>query len=152
MPKYWKQLIKELGTSTLSFIPFIQEATKLELKELPPHLRYAYLGENSTLLAIVSSSLTDVEEKLLCILRDHKTAIGWIITDIQGISLSVCMHKILMEDSYRPSVQPQCHLNSAMKEVVRKEVLKLLDACIIYAIFDSSWVSLVQVDPNKGVS
>jgi len=61
-----------------------------------------YLGENSTLPVIVSSSLTgDEEEKLLRVLRDYKIEMGWIIADIKGISPSVCMHKILMEDIYK---------------------------------------------------
>jgi len=93
---------------------------------------------------------SDEEEKLLRVLWDHKTVIGWTIVDIKDIGPSVCMHKILMEDSYRPSVQPQRCLNLAMKEKVRKEVLKLLDVSMIYAISDSSWVSPVQVVPNKG--
>jgi len=45
MPEYGKQLIEELGTSTSYFTPSIQEAPKLELKDLLPYLRYAYLGE-----------------------------------------------------------------------------------------------------------
>ena len=55
-----------------------------------------------------------------------------------------------MEDSYKPSIQPQRCLNLAMKEVVMKEVLELLVAGMIYAISDSSWVSPVQVVPKKG--
>jgi len=139
MPKYGKQQIEVLGTSISSLTPSMKEAPKLELKDMPTHLRYAYLGENSTLPVIVSSSLTgDEEEKLLRVLRDHKTAIGWTIADIKSISPSVCMHKILMEDIYKTSVQPQRHLNPTMKEVVRKEVLKLRDAGMIYAISDSN--------------
>jgi len=140
-----------LGTSISSFTLSIQESPNLKLKELPTHLRYAYLSENSILPVIVSSYLTgDEKEKLLQVLRDHKTAIGWTIADIKGISSSVCMHKIWMEDIYMPSVQPQHHLNPAMKEVVRKEVLKLLDAGMIYALSNSNWVSQVQVVPKKG--
>ncbi len=60
------------------------------------------------------------------------------------------MHKILMEESYKPMVQPQRLLNLNMQEVVRAEVLKLLDAGITYPISDSSWVSPVQVVPKKG--
>jgi hypothetical protein len=60
------------------------------------------------------------------------------------------MHKILMEDNYKPVVQLQRRLNPAMKEVIRKEVVKLLEAGIIYPISDSSWVSPVQVVPKKG--
>jgi len=83
----------------------------------------------------------DKEEKLLRVLRDHKTAIEWTIADIKGISPSVCMHRILMEKSDNPSIQRQRRLNPAMKEVVRKEVLKLLDAGMIYPISNSNWVS-----------
>ena len=111
-PKYGKQQIEVLETRISYFIPFIQEAPKLELKELPIHLRYAYLNENSTLPVIISSSLTgDEEEKLLRVLWDHKIAIGWTIVDIKSINPSVCVHKILMEDIYKPSVQPQHRLN-----------------------------------------
>ncbi|MCQ7416395.1 reverse transcriptase family protein, partial [Salmonella enterica] len=122
-----------------------------ELKQLPAHLRYAFLGESSTFPVIISASLNKVEEeKLLRVLRDHKSALGWSIADIKGISPSIVMHKILMEDTFTPSVQPQRRLNPAMKDVVKAEVLKLLNAGIIYAISDSSWVSPVQVVPKKG--
>jgi len=85
----------------------------------------------------------------LHVLQDHKTTIGWKIADIKGISPAICMHRILMEESYKPSIQPQRRLNLTMKEVVRKEVLKLLDAGLIYPIFDSNWVILIQVVPQK---
>ena len=49
------------------------------------------------------------------------------------------MHKILMEESYKPTVQPQRRLNLNMQEVVKKEVLKLLDVGVIYPISDSAW-------------
>ncbi|XP_073033752.1 uncharacterized protein [Primulina eburnea] len=69
---------------------------------------------------------------------------------IEGISPTICMHKILMEESYTPYVDHQRRLNPAMKEVVKNEVLKLLNVGDIYAISDSSWVSPVQVVPKKG--
>ena len=59
------------------------------------------------------------------------------------------MHKILMGDNYKPSIKHQCRLNPKMKEVVKAEVLKLLDAGMIYPILDSPWVSPVQVVPKK---
>ena len=127
------------------------EPPKLELKQLPSHLRYAFLGEKDTYPVIVNASLSGVEEeKLLRVLRDHKRAIGWQISDLRGISPTFCMHKIFMEDDYKPLVQPQRRLNPTMKEVVKKEVVKLLDAGIIYPISDSPWVSPVQVVPKKG--
>ncbi|XP_076956490.1 uncharacterized protein LOC143631694 [Bidens hawaiensis] len=70
--------------------------------------------------------------------------------DIQGVSPNFCMHRILMEDEYKPVIQPQRRLNPNMSEVVKKEVIKLLDVGLIYLISDSSWVSPVQVVPKKG--
>ena len=100
---------------------------------------------------IISASLTTVEEeKILRVLRDHKDAIGWSLAYLKGISLSMCMHRILLEDGHKPSVEAQRRLNPTMKEVVRKEILNWLDAGVIYPISDSSWVSPVQVVPIKG--
>ncbi|PIN12235.1 DNA-directed DNA polymerase [Handroanthus impetiginosus] len=131
--------------------PSIEDPPTLELKPLPSHLCYAYLGEYDTLPVIISSSLSDVQvEKLLRVIRDHKCAIGWTIADIKGISPSFCMHKILLEDDQKPSVESQRRLNPIMKEVVKKEIIKWLDAGIIYPISDSSWVSPVQCVPKKG--
>ena len=100
---------------------------------------------------IISTSLTELEEeKLLRVLRDHKKALGWSLADLKGIRPSMCMHRILLEDGHKPSVEAQRRLNPMMKEVVRKEVLKWLDTGVIYPIPDSAWVSPVQVVPKKG--
>ena len=72
------------------------------------------------------------------------------IEDLKGINPSICMHKILLEDNARTSIEHQRRLNLAMKEVVRKEVQKWLNAGFIYAISDSSCVSPVHVIPKKG--
>ena len=115
-----------------------EEQPKLELKLILNHLRYSFLDKQKKYLVIINASLNlEEEEKLLRILRRYKQAIGWTIDDIKGISPAICMHKILMEDEYKPVVQPQRRLNPAMQEVVRKEVVKLLDAGIIYPISDS---------------
>ncbi|KAL4339239.1 hypothetical protein GQ457_08G031070 [Hibiscus cannabinus] len=99
---------------------------------------------------IISSKLqTDQEERLMATLRQHKEALGWTIADIKGISPTICMHKILLEDNHKPTVDAQRRLNQAMKDVVRKEILKWLDAGIIYPISDSEWVSPVQCVPKK---
>ncbi|XP_070015703.1 uncharacterized protein [Nicotiana sylvestris] len=117
--------------------PSIEEAPKLELKPLPSHLHYAYLGSSNTLSVIISSDLSELqEEKLLRVLREHKRAIGWTMSDIRGISPAFCMHKILIEEGHKPSIEQQRRLNPNMKEVVRKEVIKWLDAGIIFPIFD----------------
>ena len=124
--------------------PFIEKPPIVEEKQLPNHLRYAYLGEESTILVIISSSLSNMEEeKLLHILKKHKEAIGWSLTDIKGIRPSMCMHKILLEEDSKPTMDAQRCLNPSIKEVVRKEVLKWLDPGVIYPISDISWVSPV---------
>ncbi|KAL4324503.1 hypothetical protein GQ457_11G026440 [Hibiscus cannabinus] len=135
----------------LDYKPSIEQPPKLELKQLPEQLKYAYLGDNETLPVIISSKLqTDQEERLITTLRQHKEALGWTIADIKGISPTICMHKILLEDNHKPTVDAQRRLNQAMKDVVRKEILKWLDAGIIYPISDSEWVSPVQCVPKKG--
>ena len=83
-------------------------------------------------------------------LGKYRTAIGWTMADIKGISPSICMHKILLEDYYNNSVEQQRSLNPIMKEVVKKKIIKWLDTGIIYPISDSSWVSPVQCVPKKG--
>ncbi|KAK8992084.1 hypothetical protein V6N11_044976 [Hibiscus sabdariffa] len=109
--------------------PSIEQPPKLELKQLPEQLKYAYLGKNETLPVIISSKLqADQEEKLIATLRQHKEALGWTIADIKGISPTICMHKILLDDDHKPTVDAQRRLNQAMKDVVRKEILKWLDA------------------------
>ncbi|XP_028791318.1 uncharacterized protein LOC114747196 [Neltuma alba] len=140
-------------TSALSspLKPSTDEPSVLELKTLPSHLKYAYLGSSATLPVIVSSQLSTLqEEKLLRVLRNHKKAIGWSIANIKGINPSLCMHKILLEDGHKPSIEHQRRLNPVMKEVVKKEILKWLFAGIVYPISDGSWVSLVQCVPKKG--
>ena len=140
----------DLPVSHNKLLPSVLQAPTLELKVLPSHLKYAYLGENQTLPVIISNKLTSLEEeKLIRILRDHKEAIGWTIADIKGISPSTCMHRILLEDDYKPFREAQRRLNPPMMEVVKKEILKLLDAGVIFPIYDSKWVSPVQVVPKK---
>ena len=99
----------------------------------------------------ISYDLTKEEEyKLLKVLRQHQSVFTWLISDIKRISPLICMHKILMEDDYKPIVEHKRCLNPTMKEVLKKEVLKWLNAGFIYTISDSSWVSPVQVVPKKG--
>ncbi|CAL2239192.1 unnamed protein product [Prunus armeniaca] len=127
-----------------------EEAPKCELKPLPAGLKYAFLGEDETYHVVISSKLELLHEvMLLKVLKDHRTAIGWTLADIKGISPLVCTHKIFLEEDAKPVRQAQRRLNPTMKEVVQKEVLKLWDAGIICPIFDSKWVSPTQVVPKK---
>ncbi|XP_075655038.1 uncharacterized protein LOC142625233 [Castanea sativa] len=121
-----------------------------KLQESVSHLKFVFLGDEGTLPVIISSKLSAPQEKkLVQVLKEHKTAIGWTIADIKGISLSTCMHRILLEEGAKPSRQPQRRLNPPMMVVVKKEILKLLEVRVIYPISDSNWVSPVQVVPQK---
>ncbi|KAK4411148.1 Retrovirus-related Pol polyprotein from transposon.6 [Sesamum angolense] len=140
----------ELPHSHTKLLPSILQAPTLELKELPKHLKYAFLGENDTLPVIISNKLSTLEEeKLIRVLREFREAIGWTIVDIKGLSPSTCMHRILLEEGAKPSREAQRRLNPPMMEVVKKEILKLLDAGMIFPISDSEWVSPTQVVPKK---
>ncbi|CAN6725533.1 unnamed protein product [Malus baccata var. baccata] len=94
--------------------------------------------EQETLPIIISSSLTAQEEdKLVRVLREYRTAIGWTLADIKGISPTTCMHQILLEEGAKPSREAQHWLNPPMMDVVKKEIIKLLDCGVIYPISDS---------------
>ncbi|GJT81395.1 hypothetical protein Tco_1055737 [Tanacetum coccineum] len=129
----------------------IEEPPELELKDLPSHLEYAYLEENDKLPVIIAKGLkNDQKEALINVLKSHKRAIARKITDIKGIDPRFCTHKILMEDDCKPSVQSQRRVNPKIHEVIKKEVIKLLDAGMIYPISDSPWVSPIHYVPKKG--
>ncbi|KAM2008515.1 hypothetical protein ACFX16_003394 [Malus domestica] len=139
-----------IPVSTNTLLPSVIQAPVLELKPLPDHLKYVFLGDEETLPVIVSSSLTALEEeKLIRVLKEHKTAIGWTLADIKGISPTTCMHRIFLEEGAKPTREAQRRLNPPMMEVVKKEIIKLLDCGVIYPISDSRWVSPVQVVPKK---
>ncbi|KAM1833138.1 hypothetical protein ACFX13_022990 [Malus domestica] len=136
--------------STNKLLPSIVQAPILDLKPLPSHLKYIFLGENETLPAIISSSLTaQEEEKLMRVLKEFKSALGWTLADIKGISLTTCMHHIFLEEGAKPTREAQRRLNPPMMEVVKKEIIKLLDCGVIYPISDSRWVSPIQCVPKK---
>ena len=123
----------------------------MALKELPEHLKYAFLQPEQAKPVIISAGLTQLEkQKLLEILLKYKEAIAWSIEDLKGINPSICMHKILLEENAKTSIEHQRRLNPVMKEVVRKEVLKWLNTGFIYGISYSPWVSPVHVVPKKG--
>ncbi|CAN6707288.1 unnamed protein product [Malus baccata var. baccata] len=139
-----------IPNSTNKLLPSVIQPPSLELKPLPSHLKYVFLREQETLPVIISSSLIAQEEdKLLRVLREYKTAIGWTLADIKGISPTTCMHRILLEEGAKPSREAQRRLNQPMMDVVKKEIIKLLDCGVIYPISDSHWVSPVQVVPKK---
>nr|GEY32552.1 reverse transcriptase domain-containing protein [Tanacetum cinerariifolium] len=152
----------------------------IELKDLPPHLEYAFLEGDNKLPVIIAKALKDEEKSalikvlkshkraiawklsdiqalkdeeksaLIKVMKSHKRAIAWKLSDIQGINPEFCTHKILIEEDYKPAVQNQKRVNPKIYDVIKKEVEKLLDAGLIYPIFDSPWVSPVHCVPKKG--
>nr|GEU46461.1 reverse transcriptase domain-containing protein [Tanacetum cinerariifolium] len=123
---------------------------KLELKNFPQHLEYAYLHEDKSFPIIISSELFEKGNmSLLQVLEIRKGAIAWKMSNIKEISPSYCTHKILMEDDYKPVNHPQRHLNPKVQDVVKNEIAKLLDSGLIYLISDSAWVSPTHVVPKK---
>nr|GEU82273.1 reverse transcriptase domain-containing protein [Tanacetum cinerariifolium] len=102
----------------------IDEPPEVELKDLPPHLEYAFLEGDDKLPVIIAKDLS-VEEKAALI-------------------------KILIDDDFEPAVQHQRRVNPKIHDVIKKEALKLLDAGLIYPITDGPWVSPVHCIPKKG--
>ncbi|CAL2247422.1 unnamed protein product [Prunus armeniaca] len=98
-----------IPVSTNKLLPSVIQAPTLELKPLPNHLKYVFLGDKETLPVIISSSLTAVEEeKLVWVLQEYKTTIGWTLADIKGLSPTTCMHRILLEEGVKPTREAQC--------------------------------------------
>ncbi|GJS35068.1 reverse transcriptase domain-containing protein [Tanacetum coccineum] len=83
-------------------------------------------------------------------LEAYHPILTWKISDIKGIDPHFCTHKILMEENGKPVVQHQRRVNPKIHEVIKQEVIKLLDAGLIYPISDSPWVSPVHCVPKKG--
>ncbi|GKF89940.1 hypothetical protein Tco_0263903, partial [Tanacetum coccineum] len=129
----------------------INEPPEVELKDLPPHLEYAFLEGDNKLPVIIAKDLS-VHEKaaLIKVLQSHKRAIAWRLSDIKGINPEFCTHKILMEEDYTPAVQHQRRVNPKIYDVIKNEVEKLLDTGLIYPISDSPWVSPVHCVPKEG--
>nr|GEX80759.1 reverse transcriptase domain-containing protein [Tanacetum cinerariifolium]GEZ84607.1 reverse transcriptase domain-containing protein [Tanacetum cinerariifolium] len=129
----------------------INEPPMVELKDLSPHLEYAFLEGDDKLPVIIAKDLKDEEKSaLIKVLKSHKQALAWQLFDIKGIDPEFYTHKILMDDDFKLAVQHQRRVNPKIHKVIKKEVLKLLDFGLIYPISDSPWVSPVHRVPKKG--
>ncbi|GJV82051.1 reverse transcriptase domain-containing protein [Tanacetum coccineum] len=124
------------------------EIPKVELKELPPHLEYAFLEKNNKLPVIISKDLSQEEKtSLINVLKNRKQAIAWKLSDIRGIDPEFCSHKILLEDDFEPSVQHQRRVNPKIHDVIKKEVEKLLEAGLIYPTLLIGYFQ-IPIDPK----
>nr|GFA59561.1 reverse transcriptase domain-containing protein [Tanacetum cinerariifolium] len=118
----------------------IDEPPEVKLKDLPPHLEYSFLEGDDKLPVIILKDLSKEEKTaLITVLKSHKRAIAWKLSDIKGIDPEFCTHKILMEEDFEPAVQHQRRINPKLHNVIKNEVLKLLDVGLIYPISDSPW-------------
>nr|GEV47675.1 reverse transcriptase domain-containing protein [Tanacetum cinerariifolium] len=101
----------------------IDEPPEVELKDLPPHLEYAFLEGDDKLPVIIAKDLS-MEEKiaLITVLKSHKRAISWKLSDIKGIDPEFCTHKILVEEDFEPAVQHQRRVNPKIHDVIKQEI------------------------------
>ncbi len=114
-------------------------------------MRYAFLYGNKEALVIISDKLSDGKtSRLLAVFEKHRAVLGYSLQDLKWINPVLYTHRKPIEPESSPSREPQRQLNNAMREVVKKEVLKLLHVWIIYPVQYSEWDSPVQVVPNKG--
>nr|GEX20493.1 reverse transcriptase domain-containing protein [Tanacetum cinerariifolium] len=129
----------------------VDEPPEVELKDLPHHLEYAFLDGDNKLPVIIAKELKSEEKAaLIKVLKSHKRAIAWKLSDIQGINPEFYTQKILMEEDYKPTVQNQRRVNPKIHDIIKKEVEKLLDVGLIYPVSDSPCVSPVHCVPKKG--
>nr|GFB75929.1 reverse transcriptase domain-containing protein [Tanacetum cinerariifolium] len=168
---FFLTLHKDLKVVEPKTQPEEDEPPEVELKELPPHLEYAFLGDNGKWTVIIAKDLSSNEKTgdngkwpviiakdissnkktaLINVLKTRKKVIAWKLTDIKGIDPEFCSHKILLEEDYSSKVQSQRRVNPKIYDVIKKEVEKLLDAGLIYPISDSPWVSPIHCVPKKG--
>nr|GEY74376.1 reverse transcriptase domain-containing protein [Tanacetum cinerariifolium] len=131
--------------------PHLEYPLEVELKDLSPYLEYEFLEGDDKFPVIIAKDLSvGKKDALIKVLKSHKQAIAWKLADIKGINPKFCTHMILIEDDFKPAVQHQRRVNLKIQEMIKKEVLKLLDVGLIYSISDSPWVSLVHYVPKGG--
>ena len=121
-------------------LPLLITPPNLDLKPLPENLKYVYLGDDEP----------KQEEKFVRVLREHRGAFRWTLANPKGLSPTLCTHTITFESEARPRRDPQRRLNLLMMNIVQKEILKWLEAGVIYPIADSDWVSPIHVRTKRG--
>ena len=128
-----------------------EELPPPELKTLPDNLKYKFLDDTNKFPVIISAKLLgDEEEELMKVLKEHRKGFGYSMDVLKGISPMITAHRIFMEESVKLVAEFNRRLKPEMKEVLRKEIVRLLDACIIYPVKESEWVSHVHCVPKKG--
>nr|GEW91430.1 reverse transcriptase domain-containing protein [Tanacetum cinerariifolium] len=147
-----------VSTTSPTLTPFgnsdflLEEVDAFLAVEDEPTSSYYYQPYLDLELPVIIVKDLSVEDKtaLITILKSHKRAIAWKLSDIKGIYPELCTHKIIMEEDFEPAVQHQRRVNPKIHDVIKQEVIKLLEAGLIYPISDSPWVSPVHCVPKKG--
>nr|GEU95468.1 DNA-directed DNA polymerase [Tanacetum cinerariifolium] len=149
-------IVKSSSPTLTSFgerdILFLEKLLNEDPFQIPPmDLKLAEESkEKSSIEEPPELELKELPSSLLNVLKSHKWAIAWKISDIKGIDPRFCTHKILMKDDYKPAIQSQRRVNPKIYDVIKKEVIKLLDVGMIYPISDSPWVIPIHCVPKKG--
>nr|GEU58966.1 reverse transcriptase domain-containing protein [Tanacetum cinerariifolium] len=124
---------------------------------LPPQIKEIICPKFERNLKSVKLNLTNLplmnlprRTALITVLKSHKRGIAWKLSDIKGIDPEFYTHKILMKENFEPMVQHQRRVNPKIHDVIKNEVLKLLDVGLIYPISNSPWVSPLHYVPKKG--
>ena len=114
-----------ISPDNLGVSPPPKEGPSCELKLLPKNLKYVYLDEKRIYTVIISADLWAEEKgKLLDVLKAHRAAIAYSLDDRKGISPTLYMHKINLEEGTKPVVDFQRCIHPKIREVVRKEVIR----------------------------
>ncbi|GKC77863.1 reverse transcriptase domain-containing protein [Tanacetum coccineum] len=148
-PGIWKEL-KVVEAKTIK--SSINEPPEVVLKDLPPHLEYAFLEGDDKFPVIIAKDLKDEEKAtLIKVLKSHKRAIAWKLSDIKGVDPEFCTYKILMEEDYKPTVQSQRWVNPKINDVIKKEVEKLLDAGLspVHSVPKKGGITIIKNDDNE---
>nr|GEZ06806.1 reverse transcriptase domain-containing protein [Tanacetum cinerariifolium] len=148
---YMPEVLKELKIcEAKSDKSSVDEPPVVELKDLPPHLEYAFLECDDKLPVIIAKDLS-VEEKtaLITVLKSYKRAIAWKLSDNKGINLEFCTHKILMEEDFEPTVQHQRRVNPKIHDVIKQEMIERLVGNQYYCFLDGfSGYFKIPIDPK----
>eukprot|EP00253_Pinus_taeda_P005571 PITA_05571 len=149
-----ENLIQNPPPSELSLEELVEDTQANALVDLSatnptnPRVKNVEFGPEKTLK--ISSSLSSSQEKELCsLLTRHLEAFAWSYKEMKGIHPSVYTHHIYIKEDCKPVRQPQRRMNPTLKDIVKEEVQKLLDAGFIYPISDSEWVSPLVLVPKK---
>nr|GEU48794.1 reverse transcriptase domain-containing protein [Tanacetum cinerariifolium] len=131
----------------------IDEPPEVKLKDFPPHLEYVFLEGDDKLLIIIAKYLSDEEKTApITVLKSHKRAIAWKLSDIMGIIPEFCTHKILIEEDFEPAVQHQRRVNPKIHDVIKtKETSTIVFSMVSRVTFKFPSIRKIKKRPHSHV-